>query len=280
VSSEVPEALLGDELRVRQVLGNLVSNGIKFTKAGGVTVSVDVLEREGDTVVLELVVADTGIGVRPDIAGTIFDPFVQADSSITRRYGGTGLGLAIARRLAELMGGSIRVESTEGVGSQFSVRLPFVIADESVPASSDPSPMPLPLWSGPPLKVLLAEDNPTNKELCAELLTKMGHDVTAVEHGQEVLDALERAPFDLVLMDIQMPIMDGEEALARLRARELGTGGHVAVIAVTAYASRREELAFLAAGFDGYVRKPLDLKALIDEMMRVSSARRAPGAGG
>jgi PAS domain S-box-containing protein len=278
VSSEVPEALLGDELRVRQVLGNLVSNGIKFTKAGGVTVSVEVVEREGRSVVLEIVVADTGIGVRPAIASAIFEPFVQADTSITRRYGGTGLGLAIARRLADLMGGSVRMESSEGVGSQFRVRLPFAIADAAVPAPSEPSPSPPPLWSGPPLKILLAEDNPTNLELCAELLTRMGHHVTGVEHGQEVLDALETAEFDLVLMDIQMPIMDGEQALARLRERERerGAGAHTAVIAVTAYASRREELAFLAAGFDGYVRKPLDLKALIDEMSRVSSARRAP----
>ncbi|MCX7140782.1 MAG: ATP-binding protein [Proteobacteria bacterium] len=270
IPNEVPDALIGDELRVKQVLLNLLGNAIKFTKEGSITLSAAIKERDSSKALVELAVTDTGIGIPKAVADDIFKPFVQADSSTTRQYGGSGLGLTISRRLAELMGGSISVESTEGVGSVFRVLLPFKVIhqvghEQGVPAAE----VPTVLWTGAPLKVLLAEDNAINSQFCMALLKKMGHAVTLAENGMEVLAALEAAAFDLVLMDIQMPVMDGEQALAVLREREASTGAHLPVLALTAYALKGDEEKFLAAGFDGYVSKPLEVKKLIDEMKRV-----------
>ncbi|MFO0653276.1 MAG: ATP-binding protein [Polyangiales bacterium] len=271
---DVPEALLGDELRIRQILLNLVGNAVKFTHAGEVTVSVAVLERVGDAVRVELCVADTGIGIAPALVGDIFKPFVQADTSITRRYGGTGLGLAICARLTERMGGSIAVESVEGVGSTFRVSLPLTaLPSDAASAQSPPQPIEA-LWADAPRKVLLVEDNPVSRRLGVVLLTKMRHEVTAVEHGRAALDALVRERFDLVLMDIQMPVMDGTAAIAELRERERETAAHTPVIAVTACASKDEERALLGAGFDGYVRKPLGVRELVEQMRHALRNRR------
>ncbi len=276
VPGEVPEALLGDELRVRQILLNLVGNAVKFTHAGGVTVSVAVRERVGDAAMIELRVADTGIGISPALAAEVFKPFVQADSSITRRYGGTGLGLAICARLTERMGGSIAVESVEGAGSTFRVTLPLTVVPTAA-ASAGPQPQPVEaLWTDAPRRILLVEDNPVSRRFGVVLLTKMRHEVTAVEHGREALDALARARFDVVLMDIQMPVMDGTAAIAELRERERGTAEHTPVIAVTACASKDEERALLDAGFDGYVRKPLGVRELVEQMRH---ALRGPRGG-
>jgi len=270
VQNEAPDALIGDELRVKQILLNFLGNAIKFTKAGGITVSATVRERSGNSALIELAVADTGIGIPKAVADDIFKPFVQADSSMTRRYGGSGLGLAISRRLAELMDGSISVESEEGVGSIFRALLPFPVIhqlaqEQGAPAAEAPTA----LWTGAPLKVLLAEDNEINKQFSVALLKKMGHQFEVAENGKEALAALEAAAFDLVLMDIQMPVMDGHEALAVLRERERSTGAHLPVIALTAHALKGEEEGFLAAGFDGYVSKPLEVKKLVAEMKRV-----------
>ncbi len=303
---DLPTALVGDELRVRQILLNLVGNAIKFTKEGTITISVAARDHagarrteegrhwedgvpsatdsapqgapyeEGAPLLVEIAVTDTGIGVPADLREAIFKPFVQGDSSITRRYGGTGLGLTICRRLTELMGGRISVESVPGIGSTFRVVLPFVVGEDVGPIAEDlagPAVL-LPLWKGEPLRVLIAEDNAPSRQLEAVLLQKMGHRVTTVEHGEEALMALDEGPFDMVLMDIQMPVMDGRRALAALRARELGTAAHLPVIAVTAYASTNDEQSLLEAGFDGYVRKPLSVLELVDEMRRVLDARR------
>ena len=265
-----PDALVGDELRVKQILLNLLGNAIKFTNAGGITLAVAVKEQTSDRALIEFAVTDTGVGIEKAVAEDIFKPFVQADSSITRHFGGSGLGLTISRRLAELMGGSIAVESTEGVGSTFRVLLPFAVVHQVVQEQKTPAAAPTAaLWSGPTLKVLLAEDNEINQQFSVALLKKMGHAVELVENGADALSALDKGGFDLVLMDIQMPVMDGERALAGLRLREASTGAHLPAIALTAYALKGDEEKFLAAGFDGYVTKPLEVKKLVVEMQRV-----------
>ncbi len=174
------------------------------------------------------------------------------------------------------MRGGIAVESTEGVGSTFSVLLPFPVAHHVVQEISVPAvDASTALWTGAPLRILLAEDNQINWELGKALLKKMGHAVTLAENGREALVALERKTFDLVLMDIQMPVMDGEQALAVIREREMRTGAHQQVLALTAYALKGEEEKFLAAGFDGYVSKPLEVKNLVAEMKRVLDKKGA-----
>ena len=275
IPKEVPDALRGDQLRVKQILLNLLGNAIKFTDQGSITLSAAVRERDGDNALLELCVTDTGIGIPEALAADIFNPFVQADSSVARQYGGSGLGLAICRRLAELMGGSISVESVEGVGSTFRVLLPFAVLEDAVQLKSVPAVAPSELWSGPALKVLLVEDNEINQNLGKALLRKMGHQVTLAENGVEALAATNREAFDLVLMDIQMPVMNGDEALATLRERERKSGAHLPVIAVTAYALKGDEAKYLAAGFDGYVSKPLEVKKFVDEMKRVLESNAA-----
>ena len=280
IPNDVPDALLGDELRVKQILLNLLGNAIKFTREGGITLSAELKDQTSDRALIEIAVTDTGVGIAQAVAEDIFKPFVQADSSITRQYGGSGLGLTISRRLAELMGGSISVESKEGSGSTFRVLLPFSVVHQVVQEHKTPVAVePLPLWSGQGLKVLLAEDNAVNQQFALALLRKMGHAVTLAENGTQALSAMDQASFDLVLMDIQMPVMDGEEALALLRERERGTGGHQPVIALTAYALKGDEERFLAEGFDGYVTKPLEVRKLVDEMRRVLGLGRMSPVG-
>jgi CheY-like chemotaxis protein/anti-sigma regulatory factor (Ser/Thr protein kinase) len=274
---DLPETLLGDELRIRQVLMNLLSNAIKFTAAGSVTVAAAVVERTAERVQLELSVADTGIGIGPRVLGTIFEPFVQGDSSTTRRFGGTGLGLTICKRLVGLMGGSIVVESEEGVGSTFRVLAPFRVAKPKTSPTLEPAAAPgppAPLWRGPQLRVLLAEDDPSNLGFGAALLKRMGLAATIVGDGAAALEAASAQPFDLLLLDLQMPVMDGRRAIGQLRERERATGAHVPAIALTAYSDDRGGASLLAEGFDGYLRKPLSVKLLVAEMERVLGLRR------
>ncbi len=270
VADDVPDALAGDELRVKQILFNLLGNAIKFTGNGGITLSASVRENSGGIALLEISVRDTGIGMSPAILGDLFEPFVQADSSIARKYGGTGLGLAICQRLTKLMGGSISAESTEGAGTIFRVLLPFPVVDRAMPkADATEKPAAQALWAGKPLNILLAEDSQISQECGAMLLKKVGHQVAVAENGLTALAALGREAFDLVLMDIQMPVMTGDEALAVLRERERPSGKHLPVIALTAYALKGDREKFLALGFDGYVSKPMEVDALIAEMKRV-----------
>ena len=277
IPNAVPDALFGDELRVKQILLNLLGNAIKFTQKGGITLSAEVKEQTGDRALIEIAVADTGVGIAQAVVEEIFKPFVQADSSITRQYGGSGLGLAICRRLAELMGGSIAVESTEGAGSTFRVLLPFAVVDLVLPEGATAIEGSEALWSGPALKILLAEDNDISQRAGAMLLGKMGHKVTLAGNGREALDALDKAHFDLVLMDIQMPVMGGADALAVHREQERDAGAHLPVIALTAYALKGDKEKYLAAGFDGYVSKPVEAKKLVAEMKRALNL--GPGEG-
>jgi CheY-like chemotaxis protein len=221
---------------------------------------------------LELTVQDTGIGMTEEVLGRVFEPFFQSGNGFTRLYGGTGLGLAISRHLAELMGGALTAESSVGVGSTFRLVLPFVVVSQTTAPSAPAARSPAEMWDGPTLRILFAEDNRTNTFFGVSLLTLMGHQVTAVENGREALAAMERGTFDLVLMDVQMPVMNGDEALAVIRERIPESGRPIPVIAVTAYAMKGEEERLLAAGFDGYVAKPLELRKLTDAMKRAISS--------
>ncbi len=268
VAEDIPDVIIGDQLRFKQILLNLLANAAKFTKSGGITIAAEVLERHYGSLVIQISVADTGIGISAGALEKIFNPFVQEDGSTTRRFGGTGLGLTISRRLAELMGGDISVESTQGIGSSFMLRVPFSLPTLLHTAEIE-APVTIPVWDGPSLRILLVEDNPVNMKFGTVLLGKHGHEVVTAENGKECLEALEQGEFDLVLMDIQMPVMNGEDALRAIRAKEQGTSARQRVIALTARALRGEKDRFLSEGFDGYLPKPMLTKELVDEMKRV-----------
>jgi len=268
VAEDMPNVIIGDQLRFKQILLNLLGNAAKFTKSGGITISALVLERHYGSLVIQISVADTGIGISSEALDKIFKPFVQEDGSTTRQYGGTGLGLSISRRLAELMSGNISVESTQGVGSRFILKLPFEIPTIQNPVDIVSYIAP-PVWDGPSLRILFVEDNSINIKFGTVLLGKHGHEVSTAENGKECLESLEQGKFDIVLMDIQMPVMNGEETLRAIRAKEEKTSSHQKVIALTAYALRGEKERFLREGFDGYLSKPMEQQELIDEMKRV-----------
>jgi len=264
IAPNVPEIVIGDPGRLRQVLLNLVGNALKFTAAGevGVKVTVDA-NREGQAT-LHLTVFDTGIGIAPENLNAIFHPFSQADASTTRRFGGTGLGLTISKRLVEMMGGNIRVESEMGVGSRFHFTARLGIAASRVAAKSDiqASKMLEQRQVLRSLRILLAEDNQVNQKVAIGLLEKRGHHVVLAENGREALDALAQDSFDLVFMDVHMPEMDGVEATMTIREKEKLTGRHQPIIAMTAAAMVSDRDRCLAAGMDGHLSKPLELQKL------------------
>ena len=265
VKSDVPDQLSGDPIRLRQVLGNLLDNALKFTERGEAELSVrvektsaqDVAEPPGPDgrVVLQFSVRDTGVGIPVEKQSAIFRPFSQADMSMTRRHGGTGLGLAIAAELVRGMQGEIGFESEPGAGSTFRFTARFQLAR----AILDEAPREPEKEAAPPrpLRILVAEDNPINQTLAVHLLKKDGHDVAVAKNGIEALAALAQDGFDVVLMDVQMPVMDGFEATAAIRAHEQESGKHLPIIAVTAYAMKGDRERCLAAGMDGYVSKPI-----------------------
>jgi PAS domain S-box-containing protein len=285
VDDDVPRMAGGDSGRLRQVLVNLVGNALKFTERGGVAVHVAVEAIDGDTVVLRVSISDTGIGIPVDRLEAIFEPFTQADGAMTRRFGGTGLGLTISARLVELMGGRVWAESPAPAGAlscegggpgsvfAFTVRLSTVAscadamanAPRATPDAESRSGAAAIGTSGP--RILLAEDNPVNQKVALHMLRRRGYDVTLAETGRDALDLVEREPFDLVLMDVQMPEMDGFAATAAIREREAGTGRHLTIIAMTAHNMAGDRERCLAAGMDGYLSKPIrsaDLYALLD----------------
>ena len=265
IDVDAPDLLMGDSLRIKQVVLNLLGNAIKFTKRGGIDLTVSVVEESGARVLLDVSVKDTGIGIPTDLQEHIFEPFVQGGIHTHR---GAGLGLAISRSLAGLMGGTIRLESRPGVGSTFHLLIPLKVKAENL--SEKPLPEAGPLqWSGPALKILLAEDNPINSQFMKTVLENMGHVVTHAVNGKVALDDLKANSFELVLMDIEMPVMNGVDALGALRHLESFGGKPMKVIAMTAYALMGDKEKYLKMGFDGYVSKPFKTKELIDEMVRV-----------
>jgi CheY-like chemotaxis protein len=271
IAPDIPEIVLGDQLRFKQVILNLLGNAIKFTAQGGISIDLTLENRLEDTAVVRISVTDSGIGMAPEQLEKIFGAFTQADSSTTRRYGGTGLGLAICRRLIELMGGSILVESSPGKGSVFRVSLPFEVAPQPEAAASGLSADQC-LWDGPLYSILVAEDNPVNQRFISIILRKMGHEVVCSSDGAQAVEAWRSGRFDCILMDIQMPVMGGEEALLQIRKEEDPKDGCIPIIALTAHALKGDRARFLESGFDGYLAKPLQLEALNGELMRLQSS--------
>ena len=282
ISSAVPDCIMGDQLRLKQVLLNLVSNAAKFTKEGGIDLLVSVQQSYDNIVLLKFTIKDTGIGISREAMNRIFDPFVQAETSITRTYGGTGLGLSICTSLSELMGGKLWVESVEGVGSQFHLLIPFVIADLSAETQNlkneaatirqttriEEAPD---KRQGSSLKILIADDQEINLKFAVQILKRRGHAVATACNGQEAVEKWAAEAFDLVLMDVQMPVMNGIVAVQAIRAQERDSGAHTTVIALTAFALQGDEENMLDKGFDGYVSKPIDVEVLLDEIGRLTS---------
>lgn len=262
IANDLPRQILGDEGRLRQVLLNLLSNAVKFTSHGRVSVEARSVEA-GHRLLLS--VADTGIGMAPDMQQRIFESFVQADESIARRFGGTGLGLPICRQLLTLMGGSISVDSTPGQGSRFTVELPCQPVLDPVPAAAGPFADRTPGAR----RILVADDAPTMRVLLEALLTRDGYACDLVADGNEALAAVQAKDYDAVLMDVQMPHLDGLEATRLIRKLE-GPRSRVPIVFVTASAMAGDEERFLAAGGDGYVSKPIAadlLRAALDKVL-------------
>jgi signal transduction histidine kinase/CheY-like chemotaxis protein/HPt (histidine-containing phosphotransfer) domain-containing protein len=324
IASGVPDGLVGDPLRLGQVLTNLISNAIKFTDRGGVVVSVTEGTRAVNCTRLQFSVCDTGVGIAPEKHATIFEPFSQADGSTTRRYGGSGLGLAISATLVRMMGGRMSVESQPGQGSTFRFTAGFdtthavapaaaegALANSSVPVAADAgtrvmvrasvagsiasarpveagadasTPVSVPVAEAPsapavrPRRVLLAEDNIVNQRVAMGLLSKRGHDVVLARDGREALQALEQARFDVVLMDVQMPEMDGLEVTTQVRRREAATGAHVRIVAMTAHAMNGDRERCLSAGMDGYLSKPINAAMLYAVVESASLDAAKPAA--
>ena len=271
VTPDVPDHVTADWLRLQQVLINLVGNALKFTEQGRVVVTIDTESRDGDDAVLHIAVADTGIGVPRERQAAIFDAFTQADGSTARSHGGTGLGLTISRRLVDLMGGRLWLSSEPGRGSTFHFTVKVGVRAEAFLPEA-PAPAPGAETMPAALRILLAEDNRVNQFLAVRLLEKAGHQVQTANNGRAALAALERDRFDLALMDLQMPEMDGLEATARIRAQEHGTGAHLPIIALTANAMVGDRERCLQAGMDGYLSKPIDGARLLAEIRRVHAA--------
>ena len=272
IQDNVPDRLLGDPGRLRQILLNLVGNAVKFTEQGEVVVSVLSRQLAAHKAGLSFAVRDTGIGIPAEKCAHIFEAFTQADTSTTRHFGGTGLGLTISNRLVELMGGALAVDSTVGVGSTFSFSLELDIdtyataPDREQPAFADG------LTDGQgALQVLLVEDNAINQRLATRLLEKWGHRVTLAVNGLEALMQIEHRSFDVVLMDMQMPVMGGLEATRRIRERELGRElPRLRIIAMTANAMASDRDACLEAGMDDYLAKPIKADALAEKLASLS----------
>ncbi|MCH8180850.1 MAG: PAS domain S-box protein [Proteobacteria bacterium] len=262
LDSDVGEVVRGDPHRLRQVLLNLLGNAIKFTEQGEVVLSC---RREGPE--LHFTVRDTGIGIAPERLSTIFEAFTQADASMSRRFGGTGLGTTISKQLTELMGGRIWVESTVGQGSTFHVMLPLPVSKAAAPAPKR-SRLPVRL---PPLRVLVVDDVPQNAELLSVVMGRQGHTVVMAANGQEALDRYHEQAFDVVLMDVQMPVMDGLSACRAIRSMEARRHSRrTPVIALSASVQEEDRKAALAAGMDGFAHKPLDLAELSLEISQVT----------
>jgi signal transduction histidine kinase/DNA-binding NarL/FixJ family response regulator len=270
IAPDVPGIVYGDQLRFKQIIFNLLGNAVKFTAQGGISLTVLLENRLEDAAVIRISIADTGIGMAPAQLEKIFGAFTQADSSTTRRYGGTGLGLTICRRLIELMGGSILVESSPGEGSVFHVSLPFQISSQPEAVSSGISADQC-LCDGPLYSILVAEDNSVNQRFISIILRKMGHRVVCTNDGAQAVEAWRNGRFDCILMDIQMPVMGGEEALQQIRKEENTKEVHTPIIALTAHALKGDREHFLKFGFDGYLTKPVKFDELAGELKMLQS---------
>lgn len=269
IARDVPEWVVADPVRTRQVLLNIVGNAVKFTDSGEVAAHVTLVPGDGDTAALRFEIRDSGVGMRPELLPRAFDCFVRDEASAPGREEGSGLGLAISQHLVQLMGGSIEMESTLGEGSVARFVIPIEPAralppDEAGPAVEGP----------PPMRILVAEDNATNQYLVRALLEREGHRVTTVRDGAEAVEAARAGAFDVILMDVQMPVMDGASAARAIRASG-DAGAGTPIIALTANALATDRQLYLTAGMSDYVTKPIELAALNGALARAARARRA-----
>jgi PAS domain S-box-containing protein len=280
---DVPEHVIGDPLRLRQVICNLIGNAIKFTDRGEVSLRVRKEAEQDGHVLLHFSVRDTGIGIPPEKHTLIFESFAQADSSITRKFGGTGLGLPISQRLTKLMGGKMWLESALGEGATFHFTARFGLSADPIEPTAPGAVQPQDAALAEPvaggrvgrLRILVAEDNKVNQILARRLLEKAGHTTAIADNGRVAVSMLEEQEFDLMLCDIQMPEMDGFATMARIRTDERVSGRHLPIIALTAHAMVGDEERCLAAGADSYVSKPIDIGELLSaiEYVKCSSKR-------
>lgn len=281
VGAGLPSALVGDHVKLSRIVDNLLSNAIKFTERGSIGVraglaeSAEPLAPPGaqSRVILEVSVGDSGIGIAAERLPSLFDPFEQADASISRRYGGSGLGLAIVKELCELLGGTVGVRSVEGRGSEFSVRIPLDLDTGELCADSPGESAPVHAARLRNLRVLVAEDNPVNAEIALEFLARAGARARCVSDGIEAWDALGKESYDLVLTDISMPGMDGIELAARIRAASDPRVRNLPIVAVTAHALEPDRNRAVEAGIDGYVAKPIRFDELSGEIARALDRR-------
>jgi two-component system, sensor histidine kinase len=263
----------GDADRLRQIVGNLLSNAVKFTPQGAVEAKVDINERTG---ALRLVVSDTGVGIAPEKLPALFEKFTQADNSATRRFGGTGLGLAICRELTQMMGGSIDVESREGHGSTFTVELPLTRGEAAGELQADAAQD----TGDRNIRLLAAEDNPTNQQVLAAVMESLGIDIDIVSDGKQAVDAWRVGGYDLVLMDIQMPVMDGIDAAREIRSIEMAEQRkRIPIVALTANALTHQVDEYMTVGMDGHVAKPIEIAKLYEAISAALTAAATGAAG-
>ena len=276
---EVPSVVLGDSHRLRQVLLNLISNSVKFTEKGSISVAVGIDSVNDDIAELAFTVADTGVGISKDAQEKLFSPYTQGSVEVARKYGGTGLGLAICRRLVELMGGDIGVESMVGAGTTFRFTVPLTIHQPSdawepesrtavAPTVGEQAP------SSRSLRILQVEDNATNRTVVEKIVTRAGHDVVSVENGLEALAAVEEGGYDIIIMDRHMPQMDGNEATVRIRKLD-GIERSLPIIGLTAGATKAEIDFCLEAGMNVVLTKPLNSNELLAVLARLTSEKTA-----
>ncbi|HEY7164733.1 MAG TPA: ATP-binding protein [Candidatus Binatia bacterium] len=276
IATRIPKQVFTDAARLRQIITNLVGNSIKFTAKGGVKVTLSLVQ--GSQPQLAIAVTDTGIGISPENLQSIFDPFIQADTSITRRYGGTGLGLAISRRFAQALGGDILVRSEIGKGSVFTVtigtgpidNIQLIEADQALALLEQTVSHASVQWQFPQAKILVADDADENRELLEVVLGEIGLIVVGAENGEVAVEKAEHETFDVILMDIQMPVMDGFTATRQLKLRRL----EAPIIALTAHAMKGFQDEIMAVGFSGYLTKPIDIDALIQMLAGLLNATR------
>jgi len=271
IQPNVPTHLRGDPWRLRQILVNLVGNAIKFTHQGKITVTVAQRSYNAGSAKLLLSVQDTGIGISQENQIHIFEAFSQADGSTRRQYEGTGLGLAISSQLVKMMGGEIWLKSTKDKGSTFFFTLVLETVEEVINTTKDTHTQPTQMEAPPTLNIILAEDNAVNQLLVKRILEKREHQVTVATTGQAVLNLLKEKPFDLILMDVQMPEMDGYQATMQIRKKEEKKGGHIPIIAMTAHTMQEDKLRCLEVGMDAYLAKPISAEELIETVETITA---------
>jgi len=271
IDPKIPERLLGDPTRLRQILLNYGSNAVKFTKKGSVHFKAELLSSEDDSSTIKFSVVDTGRGIQKEKQSGIFDAFTQGDSSTTRRYGGTGLGLAICRQIAELMDGNVGVESKLGEGSLFWFTVSLKVPEQAhkLQELPDESTSVFKKFSAANNKALVVEDNLINQLVAKKLLEKIGFVVDVSENGTEAVEAVQKTNYAFVLMDIQMPEMDGYEATKKIREMEKQTGHHLPIIALTASAMDVDRELCIQSGMDEYVAKPVNRATLLKALNSV-----------